>query len=242
MTNAPSIDDLWLAGVDGCKAGWFRICRNRSTGELRHDVLESVFELLTHPPKPTIIAIDIPIGLPDKGARSCDQMARQLLGDRRSSVFPAPLRPMLKAVSHEEASSIRQSIESKGMSIQSWGIVPKIRDVDDALQSTPALRAAMYEVHPEVCFWAWNDGKPMRSAKKKPDGKVERIKLIEAWLGPGVCEEARGDMSKKMLADDDIADSFAALWTAHRIHDGSAASLPPVPHQDAAGLPMRIVY
>ena len=39
----------------------------------------------------------------------------------------------------------------------------------------------------------------------------------------------------------DILDAIATLWTAHRILDGMAETLPPSPPQDEAGLPMRIV-
>ena len=38
------------------------------------------------------LAIDIPIGIPEAGARPADREARALLGPRRNSVFPAPVR------------------------------------------------------------------------------------------------------------------------------------------------------
>jgi predicted RNase H-like nuclease len=44
--------------------------------------------------------IDIPIGLTASGPRSCDLEARRLLGPRRSSVFPAPAREVLRAWSY----------------------------------------------------------------------------------------------------------------------------------------------
>src|SRR5262249_22667826 len=49
-------------------------------GELLHDL-----------PQESLLAIDIPIGLADRGARRCDVEARRCLGPGRgSSVFPAP--------------------------------------------------------------------------------------------------------------------------------------------------------
>ena len=53
---------------------------------------------------------------------------------------------------------------------------------------------------------------------------------------------ARADYLKKDVADDDILDAFAALWTATRIFEGRARSLPERPPIDAAGLLMRILY
>jgi len=41
--------------------------------------------------------IDIPIGLPESEPRWCDVEARSMIGPRRSSVFPAPLRGLLGA-------------------------------------------------------------------------------------------------------------------------------------------------
>ena len=55
-------------------------------------------------------------------------------------------------------------------------------------------------------------------------------------------EETRGETRKKDLADDDILDAIATLWTAHRIEAGTSESLPTSPPHDATGLPMRIVF
>jgi hypothetical protein len=43
------------------------------------------------------------------------------------------------------------------------------------------------------------------------------------------------------VADDDILDAFAALWTAERIAPGEAVTLPEVPPRDRHGLPMEMV-
>lgn len=50
-----------------------------------------------------ITAIDIPIGLPPDRPRHCDITARALLGPRRSSVFPAPVRNVIAADSFDLA-------------------------------------------------------------------------------------------------------------------------------------------
>lgn len=63
--------------------------------------LESLFD------DPALVAavIDVPIGLPEAGPRTCDLEARRLLrAPRASSVFPAPLRSMLSAHDQHEAS------------------------------------------------------------------------------------------------------------------------------------------
>ncbi len=66
-----------------------------------------------------VIAIDIPIGLPETGPRECDVLARRLLGRARaSSVFPAPIRAVLGAKDYQQACAIRHKIEGKKMSKQ----------------------------------------------------------------------------------------------------------------------------
>ncbi|MCH6562048.1 MAG: DUF429 domain-containing protein [Myxococcales bacterium] len=232
----------WLAGVDGCRKGWFRICRETTSGELAFDVVDTVDALVEEPPGPTIVALDMPIGLRASGARECDKAARACLGPRRSSVFPAPLRAAVVARSRKEASEITRQIDGRKVGAQAWAIYPKIRRVDETLASSAAACGAIREVHPEVCFWAWNGRKPMQWAKKKAEGLRERVALAEAWLGEGILQRARGDYRKKDLADDDIIDAIAGLWTAHRIADGTAKTLPDSPPRDETGLPMEIVF
>ncbi len=232
----------WLAGVDGCRKGWFRVCRESTSGEVVFDVVETVSGLVAHPPGPSIVALDMPIGLPASGARACDRAARACLGLRRSSVFPAPIRAAVTATCREEASDITMRVDGRKVAAQAWAIFPKIRRVDEALAEGADTRAAIREVHPEVCFWAWNDQSPMQWAKKKREGLSERVALAEAWLGEGILERARGNYLKKELADDDVVDAIAGLWTAHRIADGTAETLPASPPRDETGLPMEIVF
>jgi predicted RNase H-like nuclease len=54
----------WLAGVDRCRTGWFRICRETTTGEPTFGVIESVEGFVTQSPWPELVALDMPIGLP----------------------------------------------------------------------------------------------------------------------------------------------------------------------------------
>jgi predicted RNase H-like nuclease len=218
------------------------VCRESTSGELVFDVVESVGELVSRPPSPSIVALDMPIGLPAAGARECDRAARTRLGARRSSVFPAPIRPALTAATREQASEITTRIDGRRVGAQAWAIYPKIRAVDAALSEDATKHAAIREVHPELCFWAWNGRRPMAWAKKLPEGLRERALLVEAWLGQGVLEQARGETRKKDLADDDVVDAIAALWTAHRILDGTAETLPASAPRDEIGLRMEIVF
>ena len=48
----------WLAGVDGCPAGWFRACRETETGELRFDLLRDVRALTEADPRPALKTVE----------------------------------------------------------------------------------------------------------------------------------------------------------------------------------------
>ena len=71
-----------LAGVDGCKGGW--ICVHQRPGEEPQVAVFARFELLVDAlPAGAIIAVDMPIGLPEKtgrGGRGPEALVRPLLG------------------------------------------------------------------------------------------------------------------------------------------------------------------
>jgi predicted RNase H-like nuclease len=228
-----------LIGVDGCPGGWLAV-REWPNNRVDAQVYGSFNELLTHLPSPAAIAIDIPIGLPDAGSRTCDHTARQRLGfPRMCSVFPAPIRPLLAAASHSDACRIRFDVEGKRVSKQVFAILPKVREVDEALTQTPELRTAVMEVHPELSFALWK-GDPLLHAKRRAEGKAERSILIEAvWTG--VLSECRACLGSADYRPDDLHDAFAALWTARSIVAGTAMRFPSGDERDRHGIPMRIV-
>ena len=225
-------------GVDGCAGGWIAACRD-ARGAIswrRVDAFADLFAGI----RPRVVAVDVPIGLLERGARQCDLEARRLLGVRRSSVFPAPIRPMLTARSHAEASRRRRRVEAKGVSIQTWAIVPKIAEVDRFLRADKTRRAVVREAHPEVCFFFLNAQRPMTSPKRTAEGRAQRVSALRPWCGDRI-DHALRDRDKLGCKADDIADAFAALWTAERIIRGLEVSIPANPPTDAYGLRMEML-
>lgn len=186
-----------------------------------------------------LIGIDIPIGLPDHGSRTCDLHARKLLArPRGSSVFPAPIRACLKDRDYSELCSLHKQVDGRGLTKQAFHLLPKIRQVDDLLR-TPGLSDRIREVHPEVSFALWNGGQPMRFNKKKPEGRRERERLVDReW--PGERERLARELRGGGYAADDLNDACAALWSARRIAAGDARAFPGEIQRDSKGLPMRI--
>lgn len=231
-----------IAGVDGCPVGWLFVELDLETGNIESAVAPTIASRIQSDDAYDVVTIDIPIGLTEKDARQCDVLARRQLGPRASSVFPAPVRAAIVCTSYPEAAAASIAKQQKSISKQSFAIYPKIREVDDLLRQRPELLDVVFEVHPEVCFQAWNDGRPMAHAKKSPEGGAARRALIAASFGSDAFASVRERHRRSDVSDDDIADAFAALWTARRIMAGEARSLPADPPRDAMGLPMAMLY
>lgn len=187
-----------------------------------------------------LTAIDIPIGLPEVGPRDCDRQARVLLGVRRGSVFPAPLRPVLQARSYGEANALCRRMQGRGLPLQSFHLLAKIRQVDALLQHTIALRPWLLEAHPELSFRDWNGGTPMGHPKSTAVGRSERLALVER-LFPGHFGRWRAELPRRWVADDDLLDAFALLRVALRRAWGQAQWVGDG-ENDPCDLPMRIWF
>lgn len=158
--------------------------------------------------------IDVPIGLTSDRARPVDTLARQRIGPRRSSVFPAPVRPVLGAESFEEACEISRATRGTGISRQLFGILPKIRELDKI--ESPQLQQKLVEMHPEVSF-AELAGAPMQFHKSKPEGRTERLHALRAAF-PNV--ESVSAARVRGTQPDDVLDAFVGAWSARRFAIG----------------------
>ena len=166
-----------------------------------------------------------------------------MLGQPRgSSVFPAPIRPAVNASNRREADAISRSVDGKGVSAQAFGIYPRIREIDQLIRMSDTPRQFVFEVHPELCFMAWNNGKPIQESKKSFEGMRIRSGLVQSHFGMEAIGMIRARFPSSRVADDDIYDAFAALWTAERIEAGEASVIPDKPEVDSFGLLMRMWF
>ena len=245
----PEHNFFQVAGVDGCKAGWFvAIISATLSGRPRapcvyrlKDVsIASTFAVVLSKTKGCkLVCIDIPIGLSDGDrSRQCDIAARRLLGGRRaSSVFPTPIRPCLSTEDYERASRISFEHSGKKLTRQSFALLKKIRQVDDLM--TPELQERVREIHPEVSFWVLNSKRPIQHNKKAAPGQDERHRLLQEIVVDmdGILARAPAHGYGK----DDALDALAAAWTAGRTVIGKAGTLPEKPEIDSKGLRMEIL-
>lgn len=223
-----------VLGVDGWSGGWLGALvsdPDRPGPEVRWLLLPDAAAVRAVPAE--VIAIDIPIGLPDSGRRTCDGLARREPGMNPSSVFPVPPRAVLAAPDYPSANALSRVTVGVGLSKQSWFILPKVRDVDDALGEPPDPR--IVEVHPEVSFRRLDPR--VEASKKTAVGVGQRLRALARWLD---ADSALADVPQGPGLDDAL-DALVAAWTAARWRDGRAVVLPPDPPSDGRGRPMRIV-
>ena len=171
----------------------------------------------------------------------CDQAARQAIKPRGSSVFPAPARAAIQEDSYIKGSEANFLATGKKLSAQTWGIVTKIREVDDHVRLR-GLQGKVREMHPEVAFWALNHRKPLHHSKKKSEGAKERLDVLTRFLPSArdCYEDALNTYKRKDVARDDILDAMVGAVTA--MHLPRIATLPASPVRDEEGLAMEIVY
>lgn len=77
-----------MLGVDACKAGWIGIALSQGTlsAYTAAEIGVLVEDASSSGPL-SMIAIDIPIGLPDMSRRQADLLAHKAVGPRWASVF-----------------------------------------------------------------------------------------------------------------------------------------------------------
>jgi predicted RNase H-like nuclease len=209
-----------VLGVDACRAGWVGIALagDRIEAYQTRTIADLVTAASAGGPL-AVIAVDIPIGMPDNTRRRADVEARRAVGQLASSVFMTPVRGTLEFADHGSASAHNRERVGEGISIQAFGILPKVREVDLWLPSAPCR---VVEVHPEVSF-AMLNGAPLDVRKHTWTGARLRHGLLgEAGIEIGEI----GDPGTKAGVDD-VLDAAVAAWTARRVHEGTASSIPP---------------
>lgn len=250
-------DDLWLAGVDGCPGAWLAVFARPDGIILPPRVVKRFADIVLGDERPAIVAVDMPIGLPDRspaGGRLAEREARALLGDRKSSVFRIPSRRAVEASVASEPGDARErffaacaiaretSDDSKGFAKQGFYILDKVAEIDVFLREHKDGAGRVFETHPELAFVMMNGGaaldlpKKVKSRVHPPGLDLRRHLLMRAGIDKGIA----GMNAPKGAGDDDLIDALACLVTAQRLFRGEARSYPQDPPRDAHGLPMAI--
>jgi predicted RNase H-like nuclease len=243
-------EQLIAAGADGCRNGWV-VALGYGPGDAITRIelavessASSLIERMSGHDSQPVVAVDIPIGLPEfTGPRGCDRQARKILGPRWMCVFNPPDRELLGCGSYAEVQTAvaeRKRVDdgAKGLARQGFNIGPKIKEFDDLICGLDSYPSWLIEVHPELSFriLAGEDLTP----KKRPPGKSARRALLEqAFPGLGITSAIDALKYPERVAEDDRLDASIALWSAIRFARGDAEILGG--QVDTRGIPMRIV-
>jgi len=120
------------------------------------------------------ILVDIPVHLRSEGDRECDQEAKDFLGSRGSTVFWTPNSDAVTAEDYDDT----VARNTRGLGSHSWGLIPRIQEVNALLDEFDTVYETFYESHPEVCFKAYH-GDDLPSKKNDAGLKVRKECLIK---------------------------------------------------------------
>jgi predicted RNase H-like nuclease len=225
-----------VLGVDACPAGWVGVVidpQRRVSVFVAPDITGLVELVREHHDVP-VVAVDIPIGLPDAGGRQADAEARRALVGKASSVFSTPVRAAVEAATYEEARAANLAATGgrTSVSAQAYALREKVLQVDAWVRGRPGTR--VIEVHPEVSF-ARMAGAPLLARKKDTDGVRARREALAAHgiVAPPWYRGAG-------FGEDDLLDACAVAWTAVRHALGVSESYPDVPEVFSDGIPAAI--
>lgn len=232
-------------GVDGCPGGWAvvraRVAGMPGRGAPRLVAIEASFEArldgvvdAVRSGELAAVAVDMPIGLLDTHPRPADVAARKLLGPRRSSIFPTPLRATLDATDYLDACARSRAQCGKALSIQAWNLMPKIRDVDQLID--PEDQDRIVEAHPECAFVRLH-GEPLEHSKSTPEGRALRRQLLAGVYGD---DEVDNLLAVRVAPEIDLIDAAVLAVTAARVATGSEVRVGG--DRDSCGLRAEIVY
>lgn len=235
-------DPIFL-GVDWSSGSWFAVAFDR-TGFDHAAVFDEIGDLWhRYEERAERVCIDVPIGLRRAGGgRTCDDLARDVLGPRSASVFTPPVREATRKRRYPAAKRVNERKAGTSLSKQAFAISDGIAAVDDLLRNVPEAAAVFVESHPEVCFRAFA-GEPLEHSKRKAGGYAERMRTLATFDGdaPGAVQSAAEAAGDADVAVDDVLDATVLAYTAQP-GPGELFSLPSEPPTDDEGLPMRIVY
>jgi predicted RNase H-like nuclease len=224
-----------VLGVDACKAGWAGIAL--SDGTVRAYFAAAISDLAEQASSSgplDLIAVDMPIGLPDTGRRQADVLVRKLVGPRWASVFMTPVRAALAEEDYAAATAVNARLAGKGISRQAHGLRTKILEVDQWVRLAQQQRVV--EVHPEASFTCLA-GEPLTVAKSTWAGMVKRRQLL---AGAGIVLADDLGLAGEKAGVDDILDAAVAAWTALRVTRGQGRSVPETLELFSDGLPCAV--
>jgi predicted RNase H-like nuclease len=234
--GGPDLPYRLIAGVEPCPGGWLVVgarLQGITAFPTEPEVFPTFAEILDYRPSFDVIAIHCHLSFPEEdtaGGRTCDKLARQLLGWPRAGAIQSP------PSRHYLRTGDLDARARKGLNPISARMMRRYAEVAEEMQ--PYRQRQVFEVHPELSFYQLNDDKPMRHSKNTEAGVAERRALVEARI-PGVETVLEAQLPKVELRH--LLDATADMVTARRIAARAVDRLPEDPEWDEQGVRMELL-
>ena len=232
-----------FVGIDGYINGWCCCIIQDGIRIELHKTLKDLYERIGIN---NLTLIDMPIGLSSKKIeRNIDFKLRTYLPkNKKSSVFTAPCREAVLSSNYGSAKKVNQLITKRSISIQSWNISKKIKELDEFLIGQENNKLLIKESHPEFCFVNLNNNQPLIHSKKTKEGYLERLSILkrkEKSLEP-IIEKTIENFKKEKVKKDDILDSVVLALTSKYWQINGSRMIGQTPKNDEMGIPFEIYY
>ena len=224
-----------VLGVDACPAGWVGVVLDpdrRASVFVAGSITELV-GLVRETHDVVVVAVDIPIGLPDTSGRLADAEARRVLRGKSSSVFSTPVRAALEAASYE-ADGRPPGSDRRPHQRQRPGVRPAREDPAGRRMGPLAARSGGHRGASGGQLRA--DGgsagagpQEGRRRRRSPARRAREPRHRGAALVPGAG-----------FGEDDLLDACASAWSAVRHSLGRSESFPEAPEVFSDGIPAAI--
>jgi predicted RNase H-like nuclease len=225
-----------IAGVEPCPGGWLVVgarLQGISAFPTEPEVFPAFADILDYRPSFDVLAVHCHLSFPEEetpGGRTCDRLARELLGWPRSGTITSP--PSRRLLTTGDLNQRAR----KGLSPISAQMLHRYAEVAEEMQ--PYRQRQVFEVHPELSFFQLNDDKPMLHAKETPEGVLERTTLVEARI-PGIHAVLEARLPSVELRH--LLDASADMVTARRIAARAVDRIPVDPEWDESGVRMELL-
>lgn len=234
---------LFYTGIDGCRGGWLVTTLDHHF-QLDVHLFSSLHDATHIFESSSVICVDMPMGLikSKDEERVCDSLIRKELSKPfSSSVFGVPCRQGVYAQDFKQANRMNRKIIGKGISIQTWNICRRIKELDVFIRNYPCYKNIFKESHPELCFKSLQ-GASLAYKKKTEQGIKERL---------GILKRCQSDIQinykvfgsqflKKWVSADDILDSVVLAFNARQIVLGKYTMFPSHIVFDGNNIPMNV--
>jgi predicted RNase H-like nuclease len=230
--GGPPLPYSVVASVTPCPGGWLVASAKLHAATFAPEdprVVAKFAEVFDERPQFDVIALNAPVGYPDnpEDGRTCDRVARKLLGRRAMTVRNVPTRETV------ESGLVRLDERLDAVSL-----VLLARYAEVAAEMLPYRQRTVYEAHPELSFYVINADAPLKRSKHSEEGIEERRTLLEKRI-PGIRRVL--DFELDGVPTPHLYDAAALLWTSRRIFAKAATRIPEHPEWDAEGLRREIV-